>query len=199
MVFSGSFIKVTLWLRLSIGELSLSLQNDLALEPSIIDIYGGLWWQCVGAAIKTNHCYHNLAMLLRLSESSTTVVVKVLRRSFFHNWAATLEQSIKQHPNLRWWSERYKLLRTLSAYGVRTLILFRDGQMHPYIRFYCPFSTFGLRKWKSIESDLFQHIYTITLITPTLAEQNSEFILHFILFKVSLKCCFRLLILSTKK
>ena len=42
MVFSGSFIKVTLWLRLSIGELSLSLQNDLALEPSIIDIYGGL-------------------------------------------------------------------------------------------------------------------------------------------------------------
>ena len=154
VVFSGSFIKVTLWLRLSIGELSLSLQNDLALEPSIIDIYGGLWWQCVGAAIKTNHCYHNLAKKreLRDASSSSTVVVKVLRRSFFHNWAK--HQTTPKLALRRWWSaERYKLLRTLSAYGVRTLILFRDGQMHPYIRFYCPFSTtIGLlRKWKSIE------------------------------------------------
>ena len=41
-VFLWFFSKVSLSVRVSIGELSPSLQNDLALEPSIIDIYGGL-------------------------------------------------------------------------------------------------------------------------------------------------------------
>ena len=102
-------------------------------------------------------CNQDKSLLPQSCESSraaSSTVVKVLRRSFFHNWASSALKLYGQASNntKTWATQTF----THTYLILRIPILFSDGQMHRFPTFYCPFYFLQLA---SEASSVFQNMF----------------------------------------